>query len=102
MELTPRIRAIREEQGIKQHELAEMVGISAPHLSQLERGVKNLNSRTLAKIADALGVDPSQLIAGETPPVWSSLMSEMERLDPADQERVRAFAESLRRSKDPV
>lgn len=99
MELTPRIRTLREERGLKQHQLAEMVGISAPHLSELERGKKNLNSRTLAKIADALGVDPSELIAGDVPSVWSALLDDLGHLDAADQERVRAFAESLRRSK---
>lgn len=99
MELTPKVRDIRKSQGKTLQELADMVGVSVPHLSELERGKKNLNSRTLAKIAEALKVDPSELIAGAVPPVWADLLDDLNHLAPEDQDRVRAFAESLRQSK---
>ncbi|MEI4262752.1 helix-turn-helix domain-containing protein [Roseovarius sp. D0-M9] len=57
-----RIKEIRLEKGISQKELAERLQIARPYLSQLERGDRSLNSAIKERIADALGVDPDELI----------------------------------------
>lgn len=98
MELTPKVREIRKRQGKTLKDVADVIGISVPHLSDLETGKKNLNSNTLARIASALNVDPSDLIAGDSPPGWASLLEDLKHLDAEDLKRVKAFAESLRQT----
>jgi transcriptional regulator with XRE-family HTH domain len=50
------IRAIREPLGMKQHELADAVGISPSHMNKIEQGVEQPSPATVRKIADELGV----------------------------------------------
>lgn len=57
-----RIRRIRMRQRKSLKEIGGLAGIGAPHLSRLERGLRPLNSRTLAQaLASALGVPMSTL-----------------------------------------
>jgi transcriptional regulator with XRE-family HTH domain len=57
------MRAIREELGISQSELARRVGKCPGYICDVERGRRSVNLGTLASIADGLGVNPSQLIS---------------------------------------
>jgi transcriptional regulator with XRE-family HTH domain len=100
MGLTIRIREIRKQRGLTLEQLAPMVGISVPHLSQVERGVKNVNNHLLERIAKALGVAPYELIA-EGPPVASTLDAICSQLTPEDRERVETFARALLATKAP-
>ncbi len=50
------IERIRQEQGILKKELAEMIGTSPSHITQLFRGDKTINLKTIAKLQIALGV----------------------------------------------
>lgn len=56
------IRARRAEQGLTQADLAILMGVTAPAISQIERGYTSLSVEMLAKIADALAVQPSMLL----------------------------------------
>lgn len=60
-----RIREIREERGISQDELAALAGLDRSHLTRLETGVgpKNPGIETLGRIAQALGVRLTDLLA---------------------------------------
>jgi len=95
MDLTLNIRAIRKDRGLTIAQLAERIGVSTAHLSQVERGVKNVNNHLLTRIAEALRVPPSTLIANQTDQDTLALSLLIDRLSPADRERVRAFAEAL-------
>lgn len=55
-----RLRRVREDRGLKLHELARLSGLSAPALSLIETGQRDLRLSTLIRIADALRV-----------PVWT-------------------------------
>jgi len=55
-ELSAKIKALREKQGLSQRGLAEAAGISAASLSQLEAGLTSPSVATLEKLADGLGV----------------------------------------------
>lgn len=57
-----RIKEIRTEKKITQHDLAEKIGISASYLSELEHGTKYPNSFMIMNIACALDVCPKCLI----------------------------------------
>lgn len=105
MTLNLRIREIRKERGKTLSEVAAVVGISVPHLSEVERGIKNLNNHLLTRISAALEVEPQELISGSDDPQALELALLMEALDEADQERVRSFARALadsRRARGPA
>jgi transcriptional regulator with XRE-family HTH domain len=58
------VRALREERdGLSQERLAEGAAISVPYLSDIERGQRNPTVAVMARIADALGVRLSELVA---------------------------------------
>src|SRR5438046_8014839 len=58
----PRVRALREAEGLSLRELAERSGVSAPMLSQVERGETSPTLATAARIAAGLELSLSQLL----------------------------------------
>jgi XRE family transcriptional regulator, regulator of sulfur utilization len=58
----PRIRALREGMGLSLRDLAERSGVSAPMLSQVERGDTSPTLAVAAKIAAGLELSLSQLL----------------------------------------
>lgn len=56
------VRALREQEGLSQEELAFRAGMKRSYLSDLERGTRNPSVRALGRLADALGVVPSRLL----------------------------------------
>lgn len=55
------VRVFREHRGMRAGELAEKVGISQGYLSELESGKKTGSLSVLKRIAEALGVELSDL-----------------------------------------
>lgn len=99
VELNIHIRELRKKRGLSQKELGEMVGISHAHVSEVERGIKNLNNHLLERFAVALGVQPERLIASEAQKDYFRLDDTMRKLSPEDRERVEAFAAALYHSR---
>ena len=64
MDLGGRIRELRKEQKLSLEELAQRCGLALATLSRLENGHGVGNFRTHQKIAQALGVDVTQLYKG--------------------------------------
>jgi transcriptional regulator with XRE-family HTH domain len=60
-----RIRRLREERALNQSELAARAEITTVHLGRIERGVSYPRPRTRRRIAEALGVDPKELLREE-------------------------------------
>ncbi|MEZ5077983.1 MAG: XRE family transcriptional regulator [Solirubrobacterales bacterium] len=58
----PRVRALREAMGLSLRELAERSGVSAPMLSQVERGDTSPTLASASKIAAGLELTLSQLL----------------------------------------
>src|SRR5882762_8360604 len=58
----PRIRALREAMGLSLRDLADQSGVSAPMLSQVERGETSPTLAVAAKIAAGLELTLSQLL----------------------------------------
>lgn len=57
-----RLKELRAEREISQEELSEMCGISRATLSKIENNEEvNVNTRTIAKIAEAFDVRPSDI-----------------------------------------
>ena len=63
----PRLREIREAQGMSQRWLADLAGITQAALFRLETGETDPRLSTLRQIAKALGVTVGEII-GETKP----------------------------------
>jgi transcriptional regulator with XRE-family HTH domain len=58
------VRQLRRARGLTLTQLAELVGLSQPFLSQLERGQARPSMTSLARIAQALGSSEVELVAG--------------------------------------
>ena len=56
------VRAFRQERVWSQEELADRAGVHRTYISQVERAVTNPTATAIAKIAAALGVEPSELL----------------------------------------
>ena len=58
----PRIRALREAEGLSLRDLADRSGVSAPMLSQVERGETSPTLSVAVRIAAGLELRLSQLL----------------------------------------
>ncbi len=70
-EVGQQIRRLREAKGWNQAELAVYAGIGPSGVSQIETGKRNPSAATLQKIAEALGVEISELFPKVEAPLWS-------------------------------
>ena len=55
------LKKLRKEKGITQEELAEKIGIGTSNISYIENGKFAPSIENFAKIAEVLGVEPSEL-----------------------------------------
>lgn len=63
--LGKRIREYRSKRGLQQQELALILGISGPMVSNIEHDVKVPSLKTLVKIAHALHCSIDDLVKGD-------------------------------------
>lgn len=61
-----RITEIREAKGMKVKDLAAKAGFSAPYVSQMELGIRNISLKNLEKLAAALDCQPEDLLSTPT------------------------------------
>ena len=62
IEVGPRVRALREAMGLSLRDLGERAGVSAPMLSQVERGETSPTLAVASRIAHGLELSLSQLL----------------------------------------
>ena len=60
-----RLRSLRRERALSQRDLSRMTGIAFDTISRLETGKQRAQPRTIRKLAEALGVEPRELMKGE-------------------------------------
>lgn len=65
MILGKNIHKYRMENGISQEKLAEYCGLHRTYIGAVERGERNISIDNIEKIANALGVDITQLFLDE-------------------------------------
>lgn len=99
MALNLRIRELREGRGWSLETLASKIGTSVPHLSQVERGVKNLNNRLIDALARELAVEPFELFSPRQK--RSDIDALLQSLSAEDLARVEAFAAALASTRKP-
>lgn len=96
-----RIKELRQARGLTVEQLAKLAGMSKSYLSEIENGRKQINGRRLDKLAEALDVTVTDLIAD--PDISADLerhLSILRDLDPEDQMAVMRHALSLSHKKD--
>ena len=57
------ISRLRVRRGLSQETLSALAGVARSHLAMLEAGKKTVRLDTLFRIAEALGVSPSELVS---------------------------------------
>jgi transcriptional regulator with XRE-family HTH domain len=60
-----RLQQLRVEQALTLRDLGERSGISYDTINKLELGRRPAHASTIRKLADALGVEPRELMKGE-------------------------------------
>jgi transcriptional regulator with XRE-family HTH domain len=60
------VRRLRQAQGLSQEDFAAKAGLDRTYISGVERGVRNVSLRNIAKIAAALDVSVAQLMRSVT------------------------------------
>jgi transcriptional regulator with XRE-family HTH domain len=74
-EFGARVRQRRKELGKSQEQLAAASDVHWSFLGQVERGQRNLTFHNILKVAEALGIDPGDLMRGLKPPETPSIQS---------------------------
>jgi transcriptional regulator with XRE-family HTH domain len=60
-----RLRQLREERALRQEDLAKLAGIGKNTVNRIEKNRTEPHMTTIRKLADALKVDPAELIRRE-------------------------------------
>ena len=103
MGLADRVKALRNEQGWSQSELAELVGANPAQISRYENGRITPSADALARLAETFGVSCDYLLidgAARRPfrspeDALGEHLADFAELGPADQELVVRFIEAL-------
>ena len=61
--LSRNLKRIRATQNISQEKLGDLAGLHRTYISQVERTVTNVSLDNIYLLAEALGVDPAELLA---------------------------------------
>lgn len=61
-EIGTRIRKYREDRGLSQKELSQLIGVSNNRISNWEQGINRPDADIIADICRALNVSPSELL----------------------------------------
>jgi transcriptional regulator with XRE-family HTH domain len=60
-----KLKALREEKVLSQRELARMAGLTQMTVWRIENGYRDARPGTIRKLAQALGVEPKELVKKE-------------------------------------
>lgn len=92
----------RKAAGWSQAYLAQRADCSQSAISQIEAGDLNVTVELLARIASALGVEVTDLFAGDRNEMIAAMILRWRRLSPAHRLAVLAMAESLAPAQAPA
>lgn len=105
MELGARVQEIREDQGLTQTQLAELVGTSQSTISQIEAGDRNPSYKMLRQLASALKVTVGYILGeeeiGDLNPEEEAHFREYRGLSDGARRQLRQYAQFLRRMQEP-
>lgn len=96
MKLNLHIRELRKNRGLTLAQLADMIGTSVSHLSEIERGIKNINNHLIERLAGALGTTSAALMSMAGGEKLARLNAIAADLDDARLDQMMAFGEALK------
>lgn len=80
-ELGQRIKIRRKKMLLTQEELAEQLGISVKHFSEVERGLTGLSIENLIQLSGLLGLSLDYMLKGEEQQTnWDTVIAALRRL----------------------
>ncbi len=89
-----RIESLRKERGLSLHSVAQQVDCSVEHLSSIESGCSSMQVLTLMKIAQALRVEPYDLLNYDSENDDIGYIAETMRQHPKTRSMVKARAKA--------
>ncbi len=88
-----KLREFREQRGLSQVELADMVGIGQGYISKIENGSVNVTLEKLLLIAKALRVEPVELF--DIPELQKRALAALSALDQNQREAALVVLEAM-------
>lgn len=84
------VRKTRKEKGLTQENLAELIGVTAGYIGQLERNETTPSASILSKLVEVLGIDANALFfeQPDTMPLSREISIRASRLSKENQEIV--------------
>jgi transcriptional regulator with XRE-family HTH domain len=70
LRLGPALRAVREQRGLSQTDVARLAGISPSAISQAEQGRRGLSLETLVALGERLGMTLDDILQGDAAPAY--------------------------------
>ena len=92
-EIGKRIAKRRKELGLRQAQLSEMVDISDPYLSNIERAVSIPSTEVIMRLAIALDTTPDEFLVGtsQRSEAWKDVASLLRPMSPRELEMARGL-----------
>lgn len=98
-EVGRRIRQTREERGLTQEALAELVSLTRTSITNIEKGRQKILAHTLVDLATALRVAPATLLPESNTTADSELDELLKKRSRAEQDWIKAAIGSLEEEK---
>ena len=76
-EVGARVKEARMRKHLSQAQLADLLGLTPPYISNIETGKQNMSITALAKISDVLEVSADWLLRNNTADALATLMPSM-------------------------
>lgn len=99
MDIGARLKELRTSRNITITALANEVGLTREHLSNIERNVNMPSLQTLQKICDALDITLSEFFCDQNPDIpqeITRLLVEVKKLSPYQIEKLTEFIKTLK------
>lgn len=94
-----KIKQLREELGINQQELAKLLGVSRPTISQMENGERKIFADELKKLSDIFGISIDSLLDLEKP-IEVTLQEKKKKEEPKPTIRINVPQKNLVKFKE--
>ncbi len=91
-----RVRALRENRGLAQRDLAKLVGMPAPQLSKLEKGESDMRLSTVRSLLRAMGATFADISGPEAQELSVSELSRLAKKAGAPDAVVKRIADAIR------
>ena len=96
--IADRLREAREQAGLSQGQVAKLMNLHRPSISEIEAGRRRVSADEITQFARHYHVGAAWLLGDDSegfPPEMAVAARQIERLKPKDRQRVLKFLESI-------